>query len=78
MTTRTRRKIDAALEGEDALEALREEATVADLAQCYGVHPTQEEATPGLGGAAFDPAAVRVARGGAFRCVPAASTGERQ
>ena len=41
MTKRTRRKIDPALKAKIALEGLREEATVADLAQRYGVHPTQ-------------------------------------
>ena len=39
--TKTRRKIDAGLKGKIALEALREQATVNDLAQRYQVHPNQ-------------------------------------
>jgi transposase len=41
MTKRTRRKIDAALKAKIALEALREQASVADLAQRYQLHPNQ-------------------------------------
>lgn len=39
--SKTRRVIDAALKAKIALEALREQATVADLATRYQVHPNQ-------------------------------------
>jgi transposase len=41
MTQKKRRKIDAALKAKIALEAVREQASVADLAQRYQVHPNQ-------------------------------------
>jgi transposase len=41
MTKKARRKIDAGLKAKIALEALREQATVTDLAQRYQVHPNQ-------------------------------------
>jgi transposase len=41
MTQRTRRKIDTGLKAKIALEALREAASIADLAQRYQVHPNQ-------------------------------------
>ena len=64
--TKTRRKIDAALKAKIALEALREQATVTDLAQRYQIHPNQigkarlkqqhtSLATPRIGVAEHDP-----------------------
>src|ERR1700759_5197538 len=41
MAKKTRRRIDAGLKAKIALEALREQATVVDLAQRYEVHPNQ-------------------------------------
>ena len=38
---KTRRKIDATLKAKIALEALREQSTVADLSQRYEVHPNR-------------------------------------
>ena len=59
MTKKTRRKIDAALKAKIALEALREQATVADLAQRYrgSSEPDLrlEEAASGAGGAGVRP-----------------------
>ena len=53
MTKKTRRRIDAGLKAKIALEALREQATVADLAQRYESQPDLrlEEAASGSGGA---------------------------
>jgi len=57
--TKARRKIEAGLKAKIALEALREQATVNDLAQRRQVHPNQIYAwkTPLLDHAAraFDP-----------------------
>ena len=50
---KSRRKIDAALKAKIALEALREQSTVADLSQRYEVHPNLEEAAAGAGRSRF-------------------------
>ena len=41
MTIKSRRKHSAAFKAKVALEAVRAERTVAELAQQYGVHPSQ-------------------------------------
>ncbi len=39
--TKSRKKFDSAFKAKIALEALREDATVPELAQRHGVHPNQ-------------------------------------
>jgi len=44
MSKKTRRRLDAQLKAKVALEALRNEATVAELAATYRLHPNQIDA----------------------------------
>ena len=63
---KTRRKIDAVLKAKIALEALREQSTVTDLAQRYQVHVNQiyawKKQLQDQAVRAFDAGAGRVAR----------------
>ena len=39
--TKTRKKFDATVKSKIALEAVREDATIAEMAKRHGVHPNQ-------------------------------------
>ena len=43
MSKKTRRRLDAQLKAKAALEALRNEATIAELAVKYQLHPNQSK-----------------------------------
>ena len=60
--TKSRKRFDAAVKAKIALEAVREDATIADLAKRHGVHPNQIYAWKKL---ILDNAASLFARGAA-------------